>query len=233
MSIIEIKEVPFPYKCCNKSLTLSIQRNKYTTIIGRNGSGKTTLLKLITGLIKHKSGEIIVNDIIMDHSNVESIYSIRKSMGVLFQNPEYQLIGSTVEQSIEFGLINMDRDKFEIEKLIKEYSVFFGLDDLLKKSIIHLSGGEKQKIALISAIITNPSIIILDEFTSMLDRNTKSIIFDMIEIIRKEEDMIIVSITHDIDEVLNSDRVILIESGEIKFHGKPSDIVSKLEELCL
>ena len=162
MSIIEIKNVPFPNNNFNKEISISIERGSYTTIIGKNDSGKSTLLKLITGLIEYDKGEIIVSDIVMNHKNKESIYSIRKLMGVLFQNPEYQLIGRTVEQNIAFGLENINKSNEDMNTLIGEYSKKFDIDAILKKSTLNLSGGEQQKVALVSAIITNPSIIILD-----------------------------------------------------------------------
>ncbi len=233
MSIIEIKNVPFPNNNCNKEISISIERGSYTTIIGKNGSGKSTLLKLITGLIEYDKGEIIVSDIVMNHKNKESIYNIRKLMGVLFQNPEYQLIGRTVEQNIAFGLENINKSNDDMNTLIREYSKKFDIDAILKKSTLNLSGGEQQKVALVSAIITNPSIIILDEFTSMLDNKSKANITRILNELKDLESITIISITHDIDEILNSDNVILLDNKELIFQGIPLEILSVLEELCL
>lgn len=233
MSIIEIKNVPFPNNNFNKEISISIERGSYTTIIGKNGSGKSTLLKLITGLIEYDKGEIIVSDIVMNHKNKESIYSIRKLMGVLFQNPEYQLIGRTVEQNIAFGLENINKSNEDMNTLIGEYSKKFDIDAILKKSTLNLSGGEQQKVALVSAIITNPSIIILDEFTSMLDNKSKANITRILNELKDLESITIISITHDIDEILNSDNVILLDNKELIFQGIPLEILSVLEELCL
>ena len=233
MSIIEIKNVPFPNNNFNKEISISIERGSYTTIIGKNGSGKSTLLKLITGLIEYDKGEIIVSDIVMNHKNKESIYSIRKLMGVLFQNPEYQLIGRTVEQNIAFGLENINKSNDDMNTLIREYSKKFDIDAILKKSTLNLSGGEQQKVALVSAIITNPSIIILDEFTSMLDNKSKANITRILNELKDLESITIISITHDIDEILNSDNVILLDNKELIFQGIPLEILSVLEELCL
>ncbi len=233
MSIIEIKNVPFPNNNFNKEISISIERGSYTTIIGKNGSGKSTLLKLITGLIEYDKGEIIVSDIVMNHKNKESIYNIRKLMGVLFQNPEYQLIGRTVEQNIAFGLENINKSNDDMNTLIREYSKKFDIDAILKKSTLNLSGGEQQKVALVSAIITNPSIIILDEFTSMLDNKSKANITRILNELKDLESITIISITHDIDEILNSDNVILLDNKELIFQGIPLEILSVLEELCL
>ena len=232
MNALQIKDLKFSYDSKTiifGGLSFCVEEGEYISLIGHNGSGKSTLAKLIIGLLEAKGGEIKVFDKIL---NLENIYSIRKDVGIIFQNPDNQFIGSTVEDDIAFGLENHNVPTFEMDKIILEYASKVGMEEFLKKEPTSLSGGQKQRVAIAGVLAMHPRLIIMDESTSMLDPKGKKEIRDLIVKLRKENhSLTILSITHDIEEAYLSDRVIVMNKGKIMFNDSPINVFKHEEEL--
>jgi energy-coupling factor transport system ATP-binding protein len=230
--IIEIKDLFFSYEENDevlKNISLSIKRGSYTAILGHNGSGKSTLAKLIIGLLPSQSGEIIVDGLIL---NEENLREIRSKIGVVFQNPDNQFIGATVRDDIAFGLENRCVPQIKMDDIINEYAKKVGMEDYLDKEPTLLSGGQKQRVAIAGVLAMTPKIVILDEATSMLDPKGKK---EIIELTRKMRELYpeltVISITHDVDEALGADEIIVLNQGEIYYQGNSNDIFLQEEKL--
>lgn len=225
MKALNIKNLSFSYNNQDHilhNISLEIDKGSYVSLIGHNGSGKSTLAKLIVGLLPFEEGEISIEGIKLSKDTVNDI---RNKVAIVFQNPDNQFIGITVEDDIAFSLENRCVKKEEMEKLVKEYAEKVGMSEFLCKEPAYLSGGQKQRVAIADALVIKPDILILDEATSMLDPKGKRDILSLIKKMRKDNpDLTIISITHDIEEALESDEVILLEKGEIVASGKPEDI---------
>jgi ABC-type cobalt transport system, ATPase component len=223
-SVIQIKDLYFEYEENAKTIdniSFNIEKGKYTTILGHNGSGKSTIAKLISGLLEKKSGEIIVNGIILSE---ETLYDVRKHIGIVFQNPDNQFIGSTVRDDIAFGLENKCVDPKLMDGIIEKYAQEVSMIDFLNHEPTKLSGGQKQRVAIAGILAMSPDIIILDEATSMLDPKGKKEINQLVSKINAEKQMTVISITHDIEEAVLSDCVILLDHGKIDSIGTPEEI---------
>lgn len=233
-NVIEIKNLTFRYdneseNYAIKNLSLNIEKGSYTVIVGHNGSGKSTLAKLLIGLLEADEGEIYVDGLKLSEKN---IYEIRNKIGVVFQNPDNQFIGSTVEDDIAFGLENHCVPQKEMLDIIKDYASKTGMLEFLDKEPSKLSGGQKQRVAIAGVLAMKPEIIILDEATSMLDPKGKREIKDLIKRMKEiVPNITILSITHDISEAVASDRVIIMNKGEIYACGTPKEIFSNEERL--
>lgn len=231
MEIIKVKDLCFSYDdkiMAVDHVSFSIEEGSYTTIIGHNGSGKSTLAKLLIGLLEKKSGEITIADLPLDE---EHLYDIREKVGVVFQNPDNQFIGSTVADDIAFGLENHQVPTEEMQNLIEEFAKKVGMSDFLNSEPTKLSGGQKQRVAIAGVLAMNLNIIILDEATSMLDPKGKVEINELIEQLHKKTNLTIVSITHDMEEVTKSDHVVVLDDGKVKMQGKPSEVLLNEDEL--
>ena len=231
MSLIEVKNLSYSYNEKAKALdnvSFSIEKGSYTTIIGHNGSGKSTLAKLIAGLLPIKDGEIQVNSIVV---NEENISEIRKQLGIVFQNPDNQFIGSTVKDDIAFGLENRLIETKDMEPIILEYAQKVGLSEFLDSEPQNLSGGQKQRVAIAGVMAMHPDIIIFDEATSMLDPKGKKEIKKLMAELAQGDQYTILSITHDIEEVLQSDDCIVLNKGKLFMHDVPSKVFEKPNEL--
>lgn len=240
-NVIEIRNLSFSYDYEeeNKTLvlddvTLDIERGSYTVIVGHNGSGKSTLAKLMIGLLEKEKGNIYIDGLEL---NRDTIYDIRNKIGVVFQNPDNQFIGATVEDDIAFGLENHLVPNNEMQPIIEEYANKTGMLEFLDKEPTKLSGGQKQRVAIAGVLAMRPEIIILDEATSMLDPKGKR---EIKELIKKMRDIVpnitIVSITHDISEAVASDKVVVMNKGKVFATGTPKEIFSdedKLKEVGL
>lgn len=235
-NVIEIKNLSFSYSNDDEekqyvlnNVSLSIEKGSYTVIVGHNGSGKSTLAKLLIGLLAQEQGQIIIDGIELTNN---TIYEIRNKIGVVFQNPDNQFIGSTVEDDIAFGLENHLVPNEEMQAIIEEYAEKTGMINFLKKEPTKLSGGQKQRVAIAGVLAMHPEIIILDEATSMLDPKGKR---EIKELIKKMRDIVpnitIVSITHDISEAVASDKVIVMNKGEVYATGTPKEIFNDEERL--
>ena len=222
-NIIEVKNLCFSYDE-NKfieDMSFVIKRNSYTCIIGPNGSGKTTLSKLLCGLLELQDGEIFIDDILFNRENAGII---RNKIGVIFQNPDNQYIGTTLKDDIIFGLENHNVEANKMDAIIDEISKLCGVSDLLEKEPYAMSGGQKQKGAIAGVLALSPEILILDEATSMLDPVSKEEFKENILRLQKEKQLTIISITHDKNETLKADQVIVLDKGNIVFNGKNIDL---------
>lgn len=222
--MIKIENLSYQYHGSKKfalnNINLNIKEGEKIAIIGDNGSGKSTLAKILIGLVKPQSGSIYVEDLLLNEKN---LLAIREKIGVVFQNPNYQFIGSNVEEDLAFGLQNKNIDRNEMIKIIDDIANEFEISHLLKSEPHNLSGGQKQKVALASILVLNPEYLILDEVTSMLDsKNTKEI-WKTIENIH-HKNMTVISITHNMDLAALADRIIVMSNGKIIGDGSPKKI---------
>lgn len=226
MNDIEVRNLIFSYDETGETLSnvsFNVERGSYVAIVGHNGSGKSTLAKLIVGLLTPSSGEILVQGNFLNNKNFKNI---RGKISLVFQNPDNQFIGATVEDDIAFSLENKCIPQKDMKTLVVEYAKKVGMEEFLKKEPSNLSGGQKQRVAIASALALNPEIIIFDEATSMLDPKGKREILSLIMEMRKANpNLTILSITHDIEEAYRSDKVIVISKGKVAFEGNPKEVL--------
>lgn len=221
---IEVSHLSFAYTEeaeTIKDVSFTIPKGSYTTIIGHNGSGKSTIAKLIIGLLGAKSGTIKILDQVV---SPETIYELRSHVGIVFQNPDNQFIGSTVADDIAFGLENHCVPQEQMQDLIDKSAAAVGMTDFLDAEPTHLSGGQKQRVAIAGILAMAPEIIIFDESTSMLDPQGKASINQEINHLHQSRDITILSITHDMEEVAQSEHVIVLNQGKIEMEGTPKEI---------
>lgn len=231
MKKIEVKDCTFSYDDTVNavdSISFSVEEGSYTTIIGHNGSGKSTIAKLIIGLLEMKSGEIKIDGLLL---NEENLNDIREKVGIVFQNPDNQFIGATVADDIAFGLENHQVASGKMDEIIQEYAKRVNMSDYLNREPVSLSGGQKQRVAIAGVLAMNPDIIIFDEATSMLDPKGKAEINALIHELNEKNQMTILSITHDIEEVVKSDYVIVLDKGKVVLEGKPKDVLLHEKQL--
>ncbi|MFV0479947.1 MAG: energy-coupling factor transporter ATPase [Anaerorhabdus sp.] len=231
MKIIELENVNFSYDKQTpviKDVSLTVEKGEYTTIIGHNGSGKSTIAKLLIGLLEKDAGNIRVGGLEL---NLENIQEIRSKVGIVFQNPDNQFIGATVADDIAFGLENRCVQQEEMDGIINEYAKKVSMEDFLQAEPGKLSGGQKQRVAIAGVLAMKPEILIFDEATSMLDPEGKEEIKAMIQEINRDTDITVISITHDIEEVVYSDRVLVMDQGKIMMSGTPEEILVQEEKL--
>lgn len=236
MSAVEVSHLSFSYDGQNdviKDVSFEIPKGSYTTIVGHNGSGKSTIAKLLIGLLKAKSGEIKILGNIL---NEENVYSLRNHVGIVFQNPDNQFIGSTVADDIAFGLENHCVPQEQMQAIIEDVAARVNMSDFLDSEPTKLSGGQKQRVAIAGILAIAPDIIIFDESTSMLDPQGKASINEQIQKLHDERNITILSITHDMEEVAQSEYVIVLKDGKVEMHGTPKQIFEhkgKLKEMKL
>lgn len=231
MGIITVKNLDFSYDnetMAVHGVSFSIKKGSYTTIVGHNGSGKSTIAKLLLGLLEKKSGEILIDDLPLTQENLQKI---RSKIGIVFQNPDNQFIGSTVRDDIAFGLENHQVPQQDMDPIIDEFAKKVKMTEFLNSEPIKLSGGQKQRVAIAGVLAMKPDILIFDEATSMLDPQGKDEIKKVIHDLHEDSTITIISITHDIEEVAKSDDVIVMDKGKVVFTGKPEEILLKEKEL--
>ena len=225
MSKLEIKNLSFAYEEGHPvvdDISLSIEKGSFVAVLGHNGSGKSTLAKLIVGLLEKKSGQIFFDGAEITKKNYSNL---QKKTALVFQNPDNQFIGVTVEDYIAFGLENKQVPHEQMQEEINRFAESVNMLDYLKKEPINLSGGQKQRVALAGALILRPDILILDEATSMLDPKGKSTVRKVIKRIHQENpDLAIISITHDVDEALLADKVFILSHGKLVNSGAPQEV---------
>ena len=228
-SITDVKNLSFRYKESQeyydvKDITFHVKRGEWLSIVGHNGSGKSTTVRLIDGLLEAESGEIVIDG---QRLTEENVWSIRRQIGMVFQNPDNQFVGATVEDDVAFGLENQGLSRQEMKKRVEEALDLVGMLDFKKREPARLSGGQKQRVAIAGVVALRPAILILDEATSMLDPEGRRELIDTVKGIRKDYDMTVISITHDLEEVAMSDRVLVMKKGEIESTSSPRELFSR------
>lgn len=230
--IIEVNNLTFGYEKDKKILddvSFYINKGEYVTLIGHNGSGKSTLAKLLSFLLEPQSGEILIDGIKVNEKNVNEV---RSRLGIVFQNPDNQFIGSTVEDDIAFGMENRQFETKKMHELVEEFSKKVGMQDYLKKEPEELSGGQKQRVAIAGILALNLKIIIFDEATSMLDPEGVEEIRNLILKMKEEDkELTFISITHDIEECFLSDRVLILNEGKVYKNDSPFKVFENEEEI--
>lgn len=231
MKKIEIEHLSFSYDEQIKALddvSFSIEEGSYTVIVGHNGSGKSTIAKLMIGLMEAQSGIIRVDGTVLKE---ESVYDILDKIGIVFQNPDNQFIGATVADDIAFGLENHQVPHDQMQAIIDEFAARVNMSKYLNSEPTKLSGGQKQRVAIAGVLAMRPQILIFDESTSMLDPQGKAEINALVKRIHEETGITIISITHDIEEMVSSDHVIVMKEGKVVMDGTPAEVLNNEEEL--
>ncbi|MEQ7216143.1 energy-coupling factor ABC transporter ATP-binding protein [Enterococcus asini] len=237
-SIINLQDITFTYdidapRPALSEVSLEIKRGEWVAIIGHNGSGKSTLAKTINGLLLPQSGSIQVGNMDLNEGN---IWDIRKMVGMVFQNPDNQFVGSTVEDDVAFGMENQGIPREEMLVRVAGALEQVRMSDFKTREPARLSGGQKQRVAIAGVVALRPDIIILDEATSMLDPEGREEVIATIKKIKEQSNLTVLSITHDIDEAANANRVLVMKEGRLIDEGTPEKIFSagpKLVELGL
>lgn len=224
-NIIQIKDLNFTYQdqVIFKNLNLNIKKNSFVSIIGPNGSGKSTLIRILSGLNSY-DGYITING---HYLNKENIKIIRRTLGIVFDNPDNQFIGQTVIDDLAFNLENLSYSKEEINKEISYIAKLFKIEKILLSEPSNLNNSTKQKVAIASALIHKPKILMLDESLHQLDNKDKKIVFKALERYKKEHDLTIILITHNQEDTILSDRIIVIDKQKIILDGKVEEVYTK------
>ncbi|NLC43219.1 MAG: energy-coupling factor transporter ATPase, partial [Clostridiales bacterium] len=239
--IIQVKNVNFEYSNHEDELTaalsdvsLDINKGEFVAIIGHNGSGKSTLAKHLNALLRPGSGDVIVKG--MNTKDEDQVWNIRQVAGMVFQNPDNQMVATIVEEDVAFGPENLSVPSLEIRSRVDNALNVVGMSKFAKTAPHYLSGGQKQRVAIAGVIAMRPEIIILDEPTAMLDPSGRKEVMDTVHYLNKEEDITIIHITHYMIEATKADRVIVMEEGKIVLDGPPREIfqqVTTLKEIGL
>ncbi len=224
MEAIHLENLEFSYDGETpvlKGISLDIPKGSYTAIVGHNGSGKSTLAKLLIGLLEPSKGTI---EVLGQKLTEQSAPEIRDHVGIVFQNPDNQFIGSTVADDIAFGLENHCVPTEDMQRLIEENAAKVGMLDYLNAEPTNLSGGQKQRVAIAGILAMSPDILIFDESTSMLDPQGKASVNAQIRKLNKEKNITILSITHDMDEAAQAEHMVVLEKGKVFAQGRPEDV---------
>lgn len=234
-NIIEVKNVTYEYTdeektfAAVKNLSLNIERGSFTVILGHNGSGKSTLAKMLNGLNKPTTGDVFADGI--NTKCEETEIEVKRKVGMVFQNPDNQIIASIVEEDVAFGPENLGIPPKEIEKRVEDALKAVDMWEFRKSTPHHLSGGQKQRIAIAGVIAMQPECLVLDEPTAMLDPKGRAEIISTLHRLNRDKGITVVLITHYMEEAENADRVIVMNDGEIIADDKPKVIFSDVE--CL
>ena len=230
--IIRLNEVVFQYEgsevpAVNK-VSLEIQRGEFLAVLGRNGCGKSTMARMLNGLMTPTSGDITVDGIAVEEKNV---YDVREVCGMVFQNPDNQIVATVVEEDCAFGLENRGVPSAEIRRRVDEALSEVGMLDRALTSPSMLSGGQKQRIAIAGVLAMRPKIIVFDESTAMLDPVGRSEIFSIARRLNREEGITVIWITHFMDEAVQADRVVVMEDGKIQLQGTPREVFANVDKV--
>lgn len=232
--MIEIKNLNFKYnetdeKFILKDLNLNIESGDFVAILGHNGSGKSTLAKLLNGLLQPTSGDVIVDG--LNTKNEETIWQLRSNTGMVFQNPDNQIVATIVEEDVAFGPENLGIETTEIRKRVDQALKAVGMSEYARRAPHMLSGGQKQRIAIAGILAISPKYIILDEPTAMLDPVGRKEVMSTIEYLNKEEKKTIILITHYMDEAARANRIIVMEKGQVLIDEKPREVFSHVDKI--
>ena len=228
-NIIEIKDLAFRYQMNQEHYDVNhvsfyVKRGEWLSIVGHNGSGKSTTVRLIDGLLEAESGEIWIDG---DLLTPENVWEKRRKIGMVFQNPDNQFVGATVEDDVAFGLENQGISLDQMQKRVTEALSLVGMEEFHKKEPARLSGGQKQRVAIAGVVALRPDILILDESTSMLDPEGRLELIKIVQEIRKDHQLTVISITHDLEEVSMSDRVLVMKKGQVESTSSPRELFSR------
>lgn len=227
-SIIEINDVSFSYKTDEslavgvKNISLSVEEGEFFVLLGHNGSGKSTLAKLINGFLSPDEGKITVADI--DVSDENRVFDLRSTVGMVFQNPDNQMVASIIEDDIAFGCENLGVPPEEIRRRVDWALETVGMSDRKNGTPFKLSGGQKQRVAIAAILAMLPKVLILDESTSMLDPEGRKEVLDTVRTLNKEHGMTVILITHYMDEAVSADRIGVMNGGELVITGSPNEV---------
>ncbi len=226
VSYLYTREEKEPYPAV-KDIDLLVEEGEFLAVIGRNGSGKSTLARLINGLYLPTEGDIRVNG--LTTSDLDNIWEIRRRIGMVFQNPDNQIVGTTVEEDIAFGLENLGVDQEEMFKRIDYVLSLTGLEKYRTSPPHRLSGGQKQKVAIAGILAMEPDCIVLDEPTAMLDPAGRELFLNTVTQLKKDKGITIIYITHFMEEAMQADRVIVLDKGCIAAQGNPRELFENIE----
>ena len=243
MSYIEIKNLNFSYKDDDgnpesvlRDLNLNIEKGEYVAILGHNGSGKSTLAKLLNLVIDdydYFEGSIVIDGVEISSPDMteDDVYELRKKVGMVFQNPDNQIVATIVEEDVAFGPENLGLPRDEIRKRVDEALEAVGMSGYSRHEPHRLSGGQKQRVAIAGIIAMRPDCIIFDESTAMLDPMGRKDVLRAMEKLNREDGKTVITITHYMDEAVRTDRVIVIDDGRIILDGRPSEIFARADEI--
>ena len=236
-NIIEVRNLKYKYDSESENYTLNdvsfqVKKGEWLSIVGHNGSGKSTTVRLIDGLLEAESGDIIISG---DKLTAENVWEKRRQIGMVFQNPDNQFVGATVEDDVAFGLENQGLDYELMVERVQQALELVGMQDFKEREPARLSGGQKQRVAVAGVVALRPDIIILDEATSMLDPEGRLDLIQTVKKIKDSNQLTVISITHDLDEIALSDRVLVMKEGQVESTATPRELFSRedLEELGL
>lgn len=236
-NIIEVKNLSYLYDYKSedyilKDVSFHVKQGEWLSIVGHNGSGKSTTVRLIDGLLEAESGDIIISG---DKLTADNVWEKRRQIGMVFQNPDNQFVGATVEDDVAFGLENQGIDYPMMVKRVHEALELVGMQNFKEREPARLSGGQKQRVAIAGVVALQPDIIILDEATSMLDPEGRLELIRTVKKIKDKNHLTVISITHDLDEISLSDRVLVMKNGQVESTATPRELFSRpdLEDLGL
>lgn len=231
-SFVRLEHVFYKYedteKYAVKDVSISAQKGEWVALVGHNGSGKSTIAKLLNGLLFPEDGLIKIGHFVLSEKN---IWDIRRQVGMVFQNPDNQFVGATVQDDVAFGLENHGVPHDTMVERVESALNEVGMQSYALHEPARLSGGQKQRVAIAGVLALQPDVIILDEATSMLDPRGRAEVMETIRIMREQEDITVISITHDLDEVLFADRVIVMNKGEVHSEGTPQEIFQQADAM--
>ncbi|EFS6815417.1 energy-coupling factor ABC transporter ATP-binding protein [Listeria monocytogenes] len=231
-SFVRLEHVFYKYedteKYAVKDVSISARKGEWVALVGHNGSGKSTIAKLLNGLLFPEDGLIKIGHFVLSEKN---IWDIRRQVGMVFQNPDNQFVGATVQDDVAFGLENHGVPHDTMVERVDSALNEVGMQSYALHEPARLSGGQKQRVAIAGVLALQPDVIILDEATSMLDPRGRAEVMETIRIMREQEDITVISITHDLDEVLFADRVIVMNNGEVHSEGTPQEIFEQADAM--
>lgn len=240
MDLIKFDNVSFSYETEDENGNLkaekvlenfnfSIEEGSFVAVLGHNGSGKSTVAKLTNGILFADEGTVTVDSILARDD--DTIYDIRKTVGMVFQNPDNQIVSSIVEEDVAFGVENIGIPSDECRKRVDEALKTVGMYEYRLRTPSKLSGGQKQRVAVAGIIAMKPKCIVLDEPTAMLDPSGRKEVIDTVMKLNREEGITIVLITHYMDEAVKADRVVVMDDGKIKLDGTPEQVFSDIDKI--
>ena len=234
-NIVKVNNISFEYitdeaklKAID-NLSLDVKKGEFVAIIGHNGSGKSTLSKNLNAILMPTEGNILIDD--MDTKEEERLWDIRQTAGMVFQNPDNQIVATLVEEDVAFGPENLGIEPKEIRRIVEESLKSVGMYDLRDRQPHLLSGGQKQRVAIAGIIAMRPKCIIFDEATAMLDPSGRKEVMKTIKRLNKEENITVIHITHFMEEAVEADRVVVMEKGKKILEGTPREVFSKIKML--